>query len=158
MARKQTMTLDMDFGMRTPASSYSASLATVAPQQDAAAPAYPYGLPPAVDALRVTDVLDFSGRDLFPSAFGADTQFFTAGGTAETDSSFDLYVPVSTSTKNTQSTSFSSLSLCLDLFLLSCRAKRRRSWNGCRSSWRTLSLTSLTSTPALPPPPATSSS
>ncbi|CAL9162200.1 unnamed protein product [Musa hybrid cultivar] len=93
MARKQAMTLDMDFGMRMPASSYSASLATVAPQQDAAAPAYPYGLPPAVDALRVTDVLDFSGRDLFPSAFGADTQFFTAGGTAETDSSFDLYVP-----------------------------------------------------------------
>ncbi|CAL9094548.1 unnamed protein product [Musa textilis] len=92
MARKRATTLDMDLGMRTPASS-SASSATVAPLQDAAAPASPYGLPSAVDALRVTDVLDFSGRDLFPSAFGAHTQFFTAGGTAETDSSFDLYVP-----------------------------------------------------------------
>ncbi|RZS24110.1 hypothetical protein BHM03_00057142 [Ensete ventricosum] len=100
MVWQRAMRLDMNFGMRTPAS-FSASLATVAPLQDAAAPAYSYGLPSAADALRVTDRLDLSGRDLFPSAFGADTPFLTAGETAETDSSFDLYVPVSTSTKNT---------------------------------------------------------
>ncbi|KAJ8504863.1 hypothetical protein OPV22_005749 [Ensete ventricosum] len=93
MVWQRAMRLDMNFGMRTPAS-FSASLATVAPLQDAAAPAYSYGLPSAADALRVTDRLDLSGRDLFPSAFGADTPFLTAGETAETDSSFDLYVPI----------------------------------------------------------------
>ncbi|URD82260.1 GATA transcription factor [Musa troglodytarum] len=93
MAWEWEMTPGMELGMGLGDSSSTTSAAVAQLEGTASPPAYLCGAPAAADAVRVDDVLDFSGHHIFPdlsTAAATDVQFFAPTNPFSADASHPL--------------------------------------------------------------------